>query len=60
MIVVSSQKVGYISWVLVVMDYATSVMDHCWFITQPRHTDTNIHIIFTCTYYNHIIRLCKS
>lgn len=38
----------------------TSIMHHCWFITKPSHTNTQIHVILTCTYYHNIIGLSKS
>lgn len=54
-----SQEVGYISWTLVVMKYATCIMYHCRLITKPGYPYSNIHIILSCTNHYNIIGLCK-
>ncbi len=59
MVVVGSQEVGDVPWVLVVMKYATGIMHHSRLITEPGYTHSNIHIIFSCTNYYNIIGLCK-
>lgn len=57
MILVGSQKMRNVSWVLFVVKDTASVMHNSRFFSQPSNTNTQVHVIFSCTYYHNIIWL---